>query len=46
MLYKVVQEERVLRVPRELKELQVLLKEQQEVVGHKEHKELKELLVM
>ena len=46
MLYKVVQEERVHRVPRELKELQVSLKEQQEVVDPREHKVLRELLVM
>ena len=46
MLYKVVQEELELRVPRELKEPQVSLKEQQEVVDPREHKVLRELLVL
>ena len=46
MLYRVVQEAREPRVPRELKEPQVSLKELQEVVDHKEHKVLRELLVL
>ena len=46
MLYKVVQEARGHKVPRALKEPQVSPKEQQEVVDHKEHKVLRELLVM
>lgn len=46
MLQKVVQEAREPKVPRALKEPQVSPKGLQEVVDHKEHKELKELLVM
>ena len=46
MLYKVVQEAREPKVPRELKEPQVSLKELQEVVDPREHKVLRELLVL